>query len=358
MNLISNLDMNFLTKNLAEEQKIKPHPVNIFKNTNQTIIGYKTKKGSCICGDSLELIKMLDDGSVDLFITSPPFALQRKKEYGNADQNEYVDWFCSYAESIYVKLKDTGSFVVDIGGAYKSGVPEYSLYQFKILLNYCEKYNFKLAQPFYWHNSSALPAPIEWVNKRKLRAKTSVNTLWWFCKDSFCKANISNVLIPYSDRMKKLMKCPNDFIKEEGVQRPSGHIMGMSSWTRDNGGAIPPNMLQIPNSESNSKYLKLCKDLQIKGHPARFPKALPEFFIKFLTERDDFVVDIFSGSNTTGEVCEELGRRWMSFELSKEYVANSSLRFADDNKIAYNYYNKILKDDFVELKYESNLLDI
>ena len=322
------------------------------------MLGYKTNKGSCLCGDSLELIQTLDDGSVDLFFTSPPFALQRQKEYGNLDQDDYINWFCSYAESIYRKLKPSGSFVVDLGGAYQAGLPEYSLYQFKILLNYCEKYNFKLAQPFYWHNASALPAPIEWVNKRKLRAKSSVDTLWWFCKDPFCKANVSNVLVPYSDRMKKLLQNPNNFVTEDNLLRPSGHVMGLSSWSKDNGGAIPANMLQIPNSESNSRYLKLCKELQLSSHPARFPSALAAFFIKFLTTRDDLVVDIFSGSNTTGEVCEKLGRRWISFELSKEYVANSSLRFAQDKESAKKYYQQILQGDFIALPSEADLLDL
>ena len=312
--------------------------------------GYKTKYGECICIDSLIGLQGLDDNSIDLVMTSPPFALQREKEYGNKSQSDYIDWFCQFAKIVYNKLKETGSFVVDLGGAYQKGEPAYSLYQFKLLINLCEEIGFELAQPFYWHNPSALPAPIEWVNKRKIRAKNSVNTVWWLCKNpKLCKADITKVLTPYSDRMLKLLEKPTEFIKQENTIRPSGHVLGMSSWTKDNGGAIPPNMLQIPNSESNSKYLKCCKEMNIKGHPARFPIALPEFFIKFLTEQNDLVVDIFGGSNTTGQAAEQLKRKWISFELSKDYVAASSFRFIENPKDLEYAYSNILNEQFIDL---------
>lgn len=313
-------------------------------------IGYQTEYGKCLCMDSLKGLQIYDDNSINLVITSPPFALQRKKAYGNEEQSEYVDWLCQFADIVYRKIREDGSFVIDIGGAYEKGSPSYSLYQFRALIKMCDEIGFKLAQPFYWHNPSALPAPIEWVNKRKLRAKTSVNTVWWLCKNpTLCKANVSNVLAPYSSRMERLISHPEEFVKEEGTIRPSGHVLGKSSWSKDNGGAIPANLLQIPNSESNSQYLKYCKSLNVKGHPARFPSSLPEFFIKFLTEEGDLVVDIFSGSNTTGSIAEKLHRKWQSFELCQEYVAASSFRFAESSEAACLYYEQIMNGKMVEI---------
>ncbi len=313
-------------------------------------IGYQTEYGQCLCMDSLKGLQIYDANSINLVITSPPFALQRKKEYGNEEQSAYVEWLCQFADVVYRKLREDGSFVIDIGGAYEKGSPSYSLYQFRTLIKMCDEIGFKLAQPFYWHNPSALPAPIEWVNKRKLRVKTSVNTVWWLCKNpTLCKANVSNVLAPYSSRMERLISHPEEFVKEEGTIRPSGHVLGKSSWSKDNGGAIPANLLQIPNSESNSQYLKYCKSLNVKGHPARFPSALPEFFIKFLTEEGDLVVDIFSGSNTTGLTAEKLHRKWQSFELCQEYVATSSFRFAESNEAARLYYEQIMNGEMVEI---------
>lgn len=287
---------------------------------------YSTRKGATYIGDSRELLAELPDGSVNLVMTSPPFALQRQKEYGNLDQHEYIDWFLDFARLVHRKLKDDGSFVVDFGGAYTKGVPARSLYNFRVLIRMVDELGFFLAEDFYWFNPSKLPSPIEWVNKRKLRAKDSVNTVWWFSKTEWPKADITKVLVPYSERMKKLIEDPDKFYTPK--VRPSGHDIG-KGFAKDNGGAIPSNLLQIPNSESNGQYLSGCRAVGIKGHPARFPTKLPEFFIRLLTDPDDLVVDIFGGSNTTGQVAEAEGRRWLSFEVLPEYVGASAFRFLD-----------------------------
>ena len=164
----------------------------------------------------------------------------------------------------------------------------------------------------------------EWVNKRKIRAKDAVNTVWWFCRCPEPKADVTRVLAPYSERMKTLLKDPERFYRPK--ERPSGHEIA-KAFGKENGGAIPSNLLQIPNTESNSAYLRSCKMLGRDSHPARFPSALPQFFIKFLTDPGDVVVDIFSGSNTTGHAAELLGRRWLSMELNREYAALSVVRF-------------------------------
>lgn len=303
---------------------------------------YSTLLGTCIQGDSLEVLGTLDDSSVDLIITSPPFSLQRHKSYGEVGQDEYVDWLLQFGIAAYGKLKETGSFVIDLGGAYQKGYPVKALYPFRFMLKMCDEIGYYLAQDMYWHNPSALPTPIEWVNKRKMRCKTSVNTVWWFSKSNLPKSDIKKVLVPYSSRMQNLIDNPKSFVKEEGTIRPSGHVMGMKSWAKDNGGAIPSNLLQVSNSESNSQYLRYCKAIGIKGHPARFPAKLPEFFIKMLTDKNDFVVDIFSGSNTTGKVAEELERKWLSIDLSIDYVASSIFRFAESENQAHQYYTEIL----------------
>ncbi|MGQ0613947.1 MAG: DNA-methyltransferase [Planctomycetaceae bacterium] len=287
---------------------------------------YSTRNGACYLGDSLELLRQLPEECVDLVVTSPPFALLRKKAYGNKEQAEYVDWLCTFGSEVRRVLRETASFVLDLGGAYQRGVPVRSLYQYRVLLKMCDAVGFYLAEEFFWHNPAKLPSPIEWVNKRKLRAKDSVNTVWWFSKSEWPKADVRQVLAPYSERMKTLLKNPDAFYKPK--DRPSGHDIS-KGFGSDNGGAIPSNLLQIPNTESNSSYLRLAKLVGLEGHPARFPSALPEFFIKFLTTRDDLVVDIFAGSNTTGRVAEQLGRRWIAMEVDASYVASSALRFMD-----------------------------
>ena len=320
----------------------------------RTKSAYKTSYGAAFCGDSRDLLRELPDDSIDLVITSPPFALQRQKDYGNIEQQNYVEWFAAFAEIVHRKLKDTGSFVIDLGGAYQKGSPTRSLYNFRLLIHLCDEIGFFLAEDFYWYNPAKLPSPIEWVNKRKIRVKDSVNTIWWLSKSEFPKADVTEVLVEYSERMKKLLENPKKFYTPKN--RPSGHQIS-ESFSKDNGGAIPSNLLQISNTDSNGSYLTACKIVNEKPHPARFPAKLPEFFIKFLTDSDDFVVDMFSGSNTTGFAAETQGRRWLSFEENLNYIATSSFRFLpkeiNDSEVK-EIYEKITDGENVELQKYQN----
>ncbi len=308
---------------------------------------YITKLGKAYVGDAAKLLRCLPSASIDLIVTSPPFALQRKKEYGNEDQGAYVDWLSGFAPEIHRVLKDTGSFVLDLGGAYRKGRPIRSLYNYQILIRFCDEFGFRLAEEFFWYNPAKLPSPIEWVNKRKIRVKDAVNTVWWFSKTDFPKADVSRVLVPYSERMKKLLENREKYYTPK--KRPSGHDIS-NRFGDNNGGAIPPNLLQIPNTESNSQYLRLCKQASIKGHPARFPEKLPSFFIRFLTDPGDVVLDIFAGSNATGHAAEELGRRWIAFEKEREYLAASVFRFLGkhDIELAADIYSKLVSPSTCE----------
>src|SRR5438552_5024865 len=209
---------------------------------------FSTPLGQAIIGDARNVLTTFPPESVDLIVTSPPFALLREKEYGNHDQEAYVDWLCSFGTEILRVLKPTGSFVLDLGGAYRRGAPVRSLHNFRVLIKLVDDYGFHLAQEFFWHNPSKLPSPIEWVNKRKLRVKDSVNTVWWLSKTEWPKADVAKVLVPYSQRMKILLKDAEKFYRPK--ERPSGHDIG-AGFAKDNGGAIPPNLLQFANSESN-----------------------------------------------------------------------------------------------------------
>ena len=179
-----------------------------------------------------------------------------------------------------------------------------------------------------------------------------MNNVWWFSKTEWPKADASKVLVEYSDRMKKLLDDPENFYSP--AKRPSGHDIG-KAFGRDNGGAIPSNLLQIPNSESNGQYLRGCKAAGIKGHPARFPAKLPEFFIRFLTEPGDLVLDIFGGSSTTGQVAEAEERRWITCDLEVEYVAAGAFRFLPREfaeEKAREIYRQIVGGEMIDFRKE------
>jgi site-specific DNA-methyltransferase (cytosine-N4-specific) len=284
---------------------------------------FTTRLGSIHHADSLEVLALLPDQSVDLILTSPPFGLVRKKDYGNEDADRYVDWFRPFGSLFRRVLNESGSLVIDIGGAWKAGQPTRSLYHFKLLISLCEEFGFHLAQEFYWWNPSKLPTPAEWVNVRRIRVKDAVNSVYWLSVTPWPKASNRRVLYPYSGSMQELLK--------KGYKaklRPSGHDIS-DKFSRDNGAAIPPNLISLANTESNSAYLKYCEKHNLTVHPARYPSALPEYFIRMLTDKGDLVVDPFAGSCVTGEVCERLGRRWLCIELLEEYLEGAKSRFLE-----------------------------
>ncbi len=284
---------------------------------------YSQKNGSVYLGDSLKLLQFLEDNSINLILTSPPFALTRKKEYGNESEEKYIEWFLPFAYEFKRVLAENGSFILDLGGAYLPGHPVRSIYQYELLVRLCKEVGFFLAQEFYHYNPARLPTPAEWVTIRRIRVKDSVNVVWWLSKTPHPKADNRKVLKPYSQSMKQLLK--NGY---KAKIRPSGHDIS-DKFQKDNNGAIPPNLLEIANTESNSAYLRRCKAAGIKPHPARFPQGFAEFFIKFLTDEGDIVLDPFAGSNTTGFVAEILQRRWISFEINEDYIIGSRYRFED-----------------------------
>ena len=245
-------------------------------------------------------MKSVRANSINLILTSPPFPLTRKKEYGNKSAEEYVNWFMNFAKEFKRILTEYGSLVIDLGGAYLPGYPVRSIYQYELLVRLCKELNYHLAQEFFHYNPARLPAPAEWVNVRRIRVKDSVNVVWWLSKSEFPKADNRKILKPYSKSMEHLLR--NGY---KSKLRPSGHDIS-ENFSKDNKGAIPPNLLELANTESNSVYLRKCRDAGIKPHPARFPKDFAIFFINFLTDENDIVLDPFAGSNTTGYACEML----------------------------------------------------
>jgi len=292
---------------------------------------YVTTRGSAYLGDSLALLRTIPSASTNLVLTSPPYALHFKKEYGNVAKDRYVDWFLPFAKEIHRILTDDGSFVLNIGGSWNKGTPTRSIYHFKLLIALVETVGLQLAQECFWYNPAKMPAPAEWVTVRRIRVRDSVEYVWWLSKTPWPKASNLNVLKEYSPDMIRLAK---NGVRE--TVRPSGHVIRNSFDKVNAGGAIPPNvieeqfaesMLKSGNNAANDEYTLQCKEHGMKIHPARFPVALPSFFIKLLTNANDLVIDPFAGSNTCGAVAEELDRRWLAFDDVEEYLRASRFRF-------------------------------
>jgi len=328
----------------------------------QETIAYQTKLGKAyqssvedfldakVCGEL--------SGQVSLVFTSPPFPLVKKKKYGNKSEDDYVEWFAGLAPKLQGLLTDDGSIVIEIGNAWIKGEPEMSTAPLKALIAFKEAAGLSLCQQFVCHNPARLPSPIEWVNKQRIRVKDSYTHVWWMSPNSRPKANNANVLRPYSKAMEKLL----DRGTYNSGERPSEHNIGEHSFNNRNEGAIPPSaldglsdfddlfaamheilqtgfgesFLEYSNTSSSSSYRDYCKAMGIGPHPALMNEKLAKFFIEFLTDENDLVLDPFAGSNTTGAVAEHLKRRWVAIERDATdngtplgYLEGSKGRFPD-----------------------------
>lgn len=305
---------------------------------------YTTQLGAALVGRSEEVIRSKAGkdlrGKVQLVFTSPPFPLNRKKKYGNLEGVAFKKWLRDYAIDLRRLLTADGSIVIEMGNAWEPGLPVMSTLAIETLLAFKKAGDLHLCQEFIWYNSARLPTPAQWVTIDRVRVKDAFTRLWWLSPTPNPKADNRRVLTPYSGSMQSLLRTQ----KYNSGTRPSEHVIGPTSFLRNNGGAIPPNVLDISNDEvpvapsnllvggntnGTDAYHVFCKTRGLTPHPARMPIALAKFFINLCTTEGDLVFDPFGGSNTTGAAAEELGRRWVTVEAEKEYAAAGRGRFAD-----------------------------
>jgi DNA modification methylase len=288
---------------------------------------YSSSLGVMLMGQAEEVLqaKELDPirGKVQLIFTSPPFPLNKKKKYGNLKGLEYLSWLASFGSLFRQMLAPNGSIVIELGNPWEPGSPVMSTLALRALLFFQEQNYFHLCQEVICHNPARLPSPAQWVTVERIRLKDSYTRLWWLSPSQRPKANNKNVLKPYSSSMQDLLERGS----YNSGRRPSQHKISKKSFSKDNGGAICPNVLSISNTQSNDPYQIYCRNQNIEFHPARMPSTLPEFFIKFLTDPGDIVLDPFGGSNTTGAAAESLDRHWVSVEPNNNYIDGSKGRF-------------------------------
>jgi DNA modification methylase len=310
-------------------------------------IVYKTQLGDYIKGDSIELLKgklgKKLKGTVDLIITSPPFPLNAKKKYGNEKGNEYLEWFQNLAPIFSDLLSETGSLVIEIGNSWESERPVQSLLHLECLFGLVKHpdADLRLIQEFICYNPSKLPSPAQWVTVNRIRTVDSYTHVWWLAKSDFPKADNRKVLKPYSKSMLNLLKRQ----KYNGGRRPSEHVISETGFLKDHGGSIahnffefdaidkgrevrlPHSVLSFSNTNSNDHFLTACREKKVTPHPARMNGGLINFFIEFLTDEGDIVIDPFGGSNTTGYCAELSNRKWKAFEIKENYHEQALIRF-------------------------------
>lgn len=316
-----------MTTSRTSGQDAGPRPTSPFIGRPPSNVAYATTWGRMHYGKSDEV---LGDGSlarfegkVNLIFTSPPFPLNRKKRYGNETGESYIRWLCAFGPLFKKMLAPDGSIVIEMGNSWEPGSPVMSTLALRALLDFQAKNDLYLCQEFIWQNPAKLPSPAQWVNVERIRVKDSFTKIWWLSPNERPKASNQRVLQEYSQSMKDLLKKG----AYNAGKRPSEHDIGETSFLKNNGGAIPSNVLTYANTLASDDYQTYCKSQKLHLHPARMPSNLAKFFIKFLTVPGDIVLDPFGGSNTTGSAAEDLERFWISIEASEEYIKGSRGRF-------------------------------
>ena len=288
---------------------------------------FKTKQGQAY---NASIEKFLESkkglslkGKVNLIFTSPPYPLIVPKKYGNKKGEEYLNWITDITKKLSKLLTKNGSLVVEIGNAWQKGSPIMSTLPIETLIAISKESNLNICQQFVWHNPGKLPGPATWVNVKRERVTDSFTHIWWYSNSEHPKANNRNVLTPYTPAMNKLIKTK----KYNHGERPSGHKISKTGFLSNNGGAIPRSTLIFSNTGSDKDYRDWCIEKKVPQHPARMPIDLAEFFIKFLTSKNDLVLDPFGGSCTTGKAAEKNERKWICVEQNKEYLIGAKGRF-------------------------------
>jgi len=307
---------------------------------------YQTDLGRMFCGKAEDLLRQrpLTDlrGQVQLVFTSPPFPLNRKKKYGNLEGEQYLRWLADFAPVLKDYLTTDGSIVIELGNAWEPGRPTMSTLPLRALLEFQQAAELFLCQEFICFNPARLPSPAQWVTVERIRVKDAFTRVWWLSPVDKPKADNRKILTEYSRSMRQLL--------ERGTynpgRRPSEHDIGEQSFLSEHRGAIPPNVLvpppsstlpevtevlRIANTSSSDPYQAYCRKHDIVPHPARMPAKLVEFFVSFLTDPGDLVLDPFGGSNSTGLVAEKLGRSWAAIEADHAYAMASQSRFVPES---------------------------
>lgn len=271
------------------------------------------ESNSFIVDDCLNVMRQMPDSSVNLILTSPPYADQRNYGDVNILPDEYVDWFLPIAHEIYRILKIDGNFVLNISdkvvGSYQH------LYVFRLLIQLCDSVGFHLVRDYIWHNPATPPNVF---SRGKMgRTKKSHEYCFWFSKgDKWC-FNLDAIRTPYGKDMDKYLSGKGKGTRIDNT-RPSTHNFDCEKVWANHGGADPGSVLEISNTTSNDIFMKLCKEKGVR-HPARFPEKLAAFFIKAGTNKGDIVLDPFAGSGTTIIAAEKLGRRWFYIDTNNQY---------------------------------------
>ncbi len=269
-----------------------------------------------LLGDSREVLKTLDDNSIDLIVTSPPYADRRRNTYGGISPKEYVGWFLPIGEQLLRVLKPTGTFVLNIKEKAENG--ERDIYVLELIMS-LRKQGWLWTEEFIWHKKNCYPG--KWPN----RFRDAWERMLQFNKTRNFNMYQENVMVPVGNwangRLKNLSE--TDKIRDNS-KSGSGFGKNISNWLKRSM-VYPTNVLQ---------FATVCNN---KNHSAAFPEELPEWFIKLFTKENDWVLDPFLGSGTTSGVAQKMRRNSIGIEIIPEYVEMAKAKIIQNESVLFSH---------------------
>lgn len=294
---------------------------------NVKMVAFSTKLGVAIWGSNEAVFPHLGE-PIMLALTSPPYPLRCARAYGNVDEQEYVDFVIRSLEPIVKNLAPEGSVVLNVSqDIFMNRSPARSTYNERLVLAITDRLGLHLMDRYVWHNASKPPGPIQWASKQRVQLNVAYEPVYWFAADPLClNAYNRRVLQPHSERHAALIAQGGE--QRQAVFGDGAYRINHGSFGNPTAGAIPRNVLAYGHQCADSAaHRRHARDLGFMTHGAPFPHSIPNFFIRFLTEVGQLVVDHFGGTLKTALAAERLGRRWLTTENILDYIRPSAELF-------------------------------
>jgi DNA modification methylase len=306
---------------ITKDSELTPAPANV------TLVAFSTKLGLAIWGDCRKVFGALNE-PIHLCVTSPPYCLAQPRAYGNVTQGQYVDFICESLEPIVKNLVAGGSICLNISNdIFEPGSPARSLYRERLVLALHDRLGLWKMDELIWSNPSKAPGPIAWASKKRVQLNVGYEPVYWLTNDPHrVRSDNRRVLQPHSERHLQLIAAGGE--NRNASYGDGANKMREGAFGNATAGKIPRNVIHAGHRCSRQTPARnAARDAGLPVHGAAMPFALADFFVKFLSEPGDLVVDPFAGYFTTADASESNGRRWIGTDLHYEYPYAGSFRF-------------------------------
>jgi site-specific DNA-methyltransferase (cytosine-N4-specific) len=290
-----------------------------------TVLIYSLDNGLALWGHAEDVASTIEKGSIQLILTSPPYPVI-ERQYGRFTVPEWLAWMRDLTGMWKDLLAEDGTLAVNLMDVFVSGTPALSPYIERFTLSAIDTHGLHLAGRHFWHSPTKL-GNIHWAVKERVRPRNSIEHILLFSKSPH--PNWDTRRLPKLSYRESTIARRDEDARRARSKRPSGYTIDPHAFALTENGPIPGNLIVAGGASGGDRYSKRCREAGIQAHPARYPEALPRQIIALTTEPGQICYDPMAGSNTTGKVALEMGRRFIASEVMLSYIESSAFRFDD-----------------------------